>query len=51
VEDKVLDIVEGSAPSRTEIEMAGRVGADNVKAPAPNDTERKKKIPSHKMMS
>jgi hypothetical protein len=41
-EDKVLAIVEGSAPSKTEKETAGRAGAGNVGAPAPNDTERKK---------
>jgi hypothetical protein len=43
MEDKVLDIVEGSAPSTTERETAGRAGAGNVEAPAPNDTKRKKR--------
>jgi hypothetical protein len=39
----MLDIVEGSAPSKLERETAGRAGAGNVEAPAHNDTERKKK--------
>jgi hypothetical protein len=38
-----LDIVEGSAPSKTEKETASRAGAGNVEAPTPKDTERKKK--------
>jgi hypothetical protein len=38
----VVDIVEGSALSTTEKEMAGRAGAGNVEAPAPNDTKIKK---------
>jgi hypothetical protein len=38
-----LVLVERSAPTKTEKEMAGRAGAGNVEAPAPNDTERKKK--------
>jgi hypothetical protein len=42
-EDQELDFVEGLTPTKTEKEMAGRVGAGNVEAPAPNDTERKKK--------
>jgi hypothetical protein len=42
VEDRVLDIVEGSAPSKTEKEMAGRAGAANVEAPAPNNSKKKK---------
>jgi hypothetical protein len=39
----MLGIVEGSAPSKTEKETAGRAGAGNVEAPAPNDTDRKKR--------
>jgi hypothetical protein len=42
VENKVLDIVEGSAPSKTGKETAGRAGADNVEALAPIDTEKEK---------
>jgi hypothetical protein len=39
----MLDIVAGSTPSKTGKETAGRAGAGNLEAPAPNDTERKKK--------
>jgi hypothetical protein len=40
----VLDIVEGLAPSKTEKETAGRVGAGNVEAPTPTILrERKRK--------
>jgi hypothetical protein len=39
----VLDIVEGSTPSKTEKETVGRAGGGNVEAPVSNDTGRKKK--------
>jgi hypothetical protein len=35
--DQGLDIVEGSAPSKMEKEIARRVGAGNVGAPATQD--------------
>jgi hypothetical protein len=37
-----LDLVEGSTPSKTEKETAGRAGGGNVEVTVPNDTERKK---------
>jgi hypothetical protein len=39
----VLNIVEGSGPSKTEKETVGRAGAGNVEAPATNNAERMKK--------
>jgi hypothetical protein len=39
----VLDIVEGSAPYKTEKETTGRAEAGNVVALDPNDTDRKEK--------
>jgi hypothetical protein len=41
-EDQKLDLVEGSNPSKTEKETAGREGAGNVKALASNDRNRER---------
>jgi hypothetical protein len=41
-EDQELGLVEGSTPSKAEKEMAGRAGAGNVEAPAPNDRNRER---------
>jgi hypothetical protein len=41
-EGQELDLVEGSIPSKTAKERAGRAGAGNVEAPAPNDRDRER---------
>jgi hypothetical protein len=43
VENQGLDLVEGSTPSKTEKETAGRAGAGKVEAPAPNDRMRERR--------